>query len=85
MTIAIKVTLKEDWGTNMPCVEVVARAVVRREARLGYPPIPETATDYVVARLTPLSPEAEVCITKEHDLFFRVEPHAAERLDHGRS
>lgn len=75
MTIAITVELKEDWGLNTPCVEVMARPI--RGARLGYP---GEGNDYEVACLTPTNPRASVTITEDRDLYFRVTKDSDRRM-----
>lgn len=71
MTIAIRLELKEDWGSNMPEVRVMAKTLRHLPRQ--------------VARLTPQWPSADVCITKDADLYFEVtEPHAVSRLETGK-
>lgn len=71
MTIALRIEMKEDWGTNMPSVSVMVKT-------LRHPP-------RQVALLTPQSPVADVCITKDADIFFQVsEPHCLSRLETGK-
>lgn len=67
MTIALKITLKEDWKVNTPCVHVMAKTL------RGKP--------YLVATLTPAQPEADVTILKDRDLYFELDPWTAGELE----
>lgn len=64
MTIALKITLIEDWNNNLPCV------VVKRKALRG--------ADTIAAILTPAQPEAHVTITSQNDLY--LEPGNSDTL-----
>jgi hypothetical protein len=67
MTIALKIELREDWNNNAPAVRVMAKT-------LRHPPLE-------VARLTPQNPVADVCITKEQDLYFELEDYSVGEIE----
>lgn len=69
MTIAIRVELKEDWGGNCPAVLIMARTYGRHPAT------------HQVGRITPLQPIADVCITREQDLYFEAEPYSLDVIE----
>ncbi len=69
MTIAIRVELKEDWGGNCPCVYVMARTFGRKSSQ------------HEIAKLTPTNPVADVCITKEQDLYFEAAPYSMDVME----
>lgn len=67
--IALRIEMKEDWGSNTPEVFVMSKGL-----RLP-------GEDIAVARLTPSDPIAHVCITKFADLYFKLATHTAHDIE----
>lgn len=70
MTIAIKITLKEDWGLNTP--EVLIKQKTLRGDQV------------IVGSVTPQHPEAHVTITAFNDLILEPSTHTTAELQRKR-